>query len=90
MHVEDIATRISSAPQYNDGQQTIDPNKLSEYDPSLCVAYVISLLDSGHILRLLATHHITREVRPNVFANNRISSVIDSGKSWKDIIALDE
>ncbi|KAI9066884.1 S-adenosyl-L-methionine-dependent methyltransferase [Trametes sanguinea] len=34
-----------------------------------------------HVLRLLATMHWLREVKPDVFANNRISSVIDSGKS---------
>ncbi|KAJ6602649.1 O-methyltransferase [Mycena vulgaris] len=34
----------------------------------------------ARILRLLATHHVFREVTPNVFANNRISSVIDKGK----------
>ncbi|KAI0666975.1 S-adenosyl-L-methionine-dependent methyltransferase [Trametes maxima] len=35
----------------------------------------------GHILRLLATSHWIREVSPNVFANNRRSSLVDSGKS---------
>ncbi|RPD56594.1 hypothetical protein L226DRAFT_480398 [Lentinus tigrinus ALCF2SS1-7] len=39
----------------------------------------------AHMLRLLATHHITREVRPNVFANNRISAIMDSGKSPEDL-----
>ncbi|KAJ7479885.1 O-methyltransferase [Mycena latifolia] len=34
----------------------------------------------ARVLRLLATHHVFREVTPNVFANNRISSVIDKGK----------
>ncbi|KAF9462557.1 hypothetical protein BDZ94DRAFT_1309633 [Collybia nuda] len=35
----------------------------------------------AHILRLLATHHILRERKPNVFTANRISSLLDSGKS---------
>ena len=39
----------------------------------------------GHILRLLATHHITREVRPNVFANNRISAIMDSGRTFPQL-----
>src|SRR5438477_10152959 len=43
-------------------------------------------LGLGHILRLLATHHITREVAPNVFANNRISSMLDTGKDPHDLI----
>ncbi|THU99018.1 hypothetical protein K435DRAFT_752418 [Dendrothele bispora CBS 962.96] len=37
----------------------------------------------AHILRLLASHHICREVSPNVFANNRLSSLIDSGKPFE-------
>ncbi|KAJ7175152.1 O-methyltransferase [Mycena crocata] len=37
----------------------------------------------ARILRLLATHNIFREVTPNVFANNRISSAIDKGKPSK-------
>ncbi|KAF8066927.1 O-methyltransferase [Lyophyllum atratum] len=39
----------------------------------------------AHILRLLATHHFIRERSPNVFAINRISSLIDSGKSFEEL-----
>ncbi|KAJ3569053.1 hypothetical protein NP233_g5308 [Leucocoprinus birnbaumii] len=39
----------------------------------------------AHILRLLATHHIVRELSPDVFALNRISSTIDTGKDLRDI-----
>ncbi|KAI0761039.1 S-adenosyl-L-methionine-dependent methyltransferase [Trametes elegans] len=35
----------------------------------------------GHILRLLATAHWLREVSPDVFANNRRSAYIDTGKT---------
>ncbi|KAF7354097.1 hypothetical protein MVEN_01097100 [Mycena venus] len=41
-------------------------------------------VDAGimaRILRLLATHHVFQEVAPGVFANNRLSSVLDKGKS---------
>ncbi|KAK7002289.1 O-methyltransferase-domain-containing protein [Favolaschia claudopus] len=34
----------------------------------------------ARMLRLLATHNIFREVKPNVFANNRISAALDKGK----------
>ncbi|KAF7349631.1 hypothetical protein MSAN_01689200 [Mycena sanguinolenta] len=37
----------------------------------------------ARILRLLAIHNIFREVTPNVFTNNRISSVLDKGKPSK-------
>ncbi|KAF7358294.1 hypothetical protein MVEN_00878700 [Mycena venus] len=39
------------------------------------------------ILRLLATHHIFREVSPGVFANNRVSSTFDKGKPSSVIFA---
>ncbi|KAM5545250.1 hypothetical protein V8D89_001361 [Ganoderma adspersum] len=39
----------------------------------------------SHILRLLATGHYLREVSPDVFANNRASSYIDSGKTLSQL-----
>ncbi|KAJ3489203.1 hypothetical protein NLJ89_g11550 [Agrocybe chaxingu] len=39
----------------------------------------------AHILRLLATHHILREVSPDVFSLNRISSLVDSGKPFTEL-----
>ncbi|KAK0235425.1 S-adenosyl-L-methionine-dependent methyltransferase, partial [Armillaria nabsnona] len=41
----------------------------------------------AHILHLLATHHILHEVAPGVFANNRISSLVDSGKSAQEVMS---
>ena len=38
-------------------------------------------------LRLLATNHIFIEVSPDVFAINRLSSVLDSGKSVDELLA---
>ncbi|KAJ7277953.1 S-adenosyl-L-methionine-dependent methyltransferase [Mycena rebaudengoi] len=35
----------------------------------------------GRALRYLATHHIFREIKPDVFANNRISGTLDTGKT---------
>ncbi|KAF8626778.1 hypothetical protein AX15_004696 [Amanita polypyramis BW_CC] len=34
----------------------------------------------GRCLRILATHHVYREVKPDVFANTRISSMLDTMK----------
>ncbi|KAF9044375.1 hypothetical protein BJ165DRAFT_1612036 [Panaeolus papilionaceus] len=39
----------------------------------------------AHILRLLATHHFLREVSPDVFTLNRLSSLVDSGKTFAEI-----
>ena len=41
-------------------------------------------LRTVHIFCLLATHHILREVSPGVFTLNRISSLMDSGKSFAE------
>lgn len=38
-------------------------------------------------MRLLASRHIFREVAPDVFANNRISSLMDTGKSLTELRA---
>jgi hypothetical protein len=51
------------------------------------VPFLISL-STAHILRLLSTHHILREVRPDVFANNRISALMDSGKDSEGLKVL--
>ena len=66
-------------------QSGIEASKLGQ---SLAAAlhmastYTFSL---AHILRLLATLHILREITPDVFATNRISSSIDSGKSTREL-----
>ncbi|KAK7028529.1 putative S-adenosyl-L-methionine-dependent methyltransferase [Favolaschia claudopus] len=44
----------------------------------------------ARLLRPLATNHIFREVSPNVFAHNRISSLVDTGKSFEAIQAAPE
>ncbi|KAI0341313.1 O-methyltransferase [Trametopsis cervina] len=41
----------------------------------------------ARVLRLLATHHIFKEVAPDTFVNNRISSSLDTGKSIQAILA---
>lgn len=48
----------------------------------------ILIFDSclARVLRLLATEFIFREVSPDVFANNRISSILDTGKSSGDLL----
>lgn len=40
----------------------------------------------ARVLRVLATNHIFVEVSPDVFAHNRISSCLDTGKSVKDLV----
>lgn len=41
---------------------------------------------TARVLRVLATSHIFREVSPDVFAHNRISSLLDTGKSLEEIL----
>ncbi|KAH9947601.1 O-methyltransferase [Amylocystis lapponica] len=44
----------------------------------------------GRVLRLLATHHVFDEVSPNVFANNTVSVVMDTGKTLAELEANPE
>ena len=41
----------------------------------------------ARVLRLLSTEFIFREVSPDVFANNRVSSILDTGKNSSDLLA---
>ncbi|KIK56925.1 hypothetical protein GYMLUDRAFT_75954 [Collybiopsis luxurians FD-317 M1] len=41
----------------------------------------------ARILRLLTNNHIFREVSPDVFASNRLSSVLDTGKPAKEVVS---
>ena len=80
LHVEEIARRIG---ELNGGADPVDPGKLSEW-PTLILKRAtdgVTRSCAGHILRLLATYHWLREVRPDVFANNRLSALVDSGKT---------
>ncbi|KAK7062641.1 hypothetical protein VNI00_000129 [Paramarasmius palmivorus] len=63
----------------------IDESKLGWDSIFLSYPHKLSLPFLAHVLRLLATHHYVREVAPNVFANNRISSIISTGKSLEDL-----
>ncbi|KAI0245830.1 S-adenosyl-L-methionine-dependent methyltransferase [Lactifluus subvellereus] len=44
----------------------------------------------ARILRSLATNYIFTEVTPDIFANNRLSSVLDTGKSVEELLARPE
>ncbi|KIK65190.1 hypothetical protein GYMLUDRAFT_220458 [Collybiopsis luxurians FD-317 M1] len=65
---------------------------IREIQPQGCHADEISRkcgVDSSkisRILRALSTHHIFREITPDVFTNNAISCLLDSGKSTDDLI----
>ena len=41
----------------------------------------------ARVLRLLATNYIFTEVSPDVFASNRLSSALDTGKSVEELLA---
>ncbi|KAF8988604.1 O-methyltransferase, partial [Cyathus striatus] len=50
----------------------------------------INPIKLGRLMRYLATHHVYKELSPNVYTNNRISSMLDTGKSVKEITANPE
>ena len=88
MHVKDIARKITEMRSWST-QKTVelDPSKLSTSTSptsSLSVAKPRTSC-TGHVLRILATFHWLREVTPDVFTNNRLSSYIDTGKSTQQL-----
>ncbi|KAF8351901.1 S-adenosyl-L-methionine-dependent methyltransferase [Amanita rubescens] len=56
------------------GKNGLDAQKLGHVSQARC-------------LRMMATHHIYREVKPDVFTNNRVSSLLDTLKPSAEIIA---
>lgn len=75
LHVKDIAK-----------SRGVDPNKLCVSCASIHPRYQTHA-STARILRLLVTYNIFREVTPDVFANNRVSSFLDTGKSIANILA---
>jgi hypothetical protein len=45
------------------------------------------LRETGRLMRMIANHNVYREITPNVFGNTRLSSVLDTGKSVKELQA---
>ncbi|KAJ7769225.1 hypothetical protein DFH07DRAFT_1007117 [Mycena maculata] len=75
MHVSDIARRVGMAGDDGSGVQGGGVG-MGSGEKTL-----------AHVLRLLATHHVVREVVPDVFAVNRISSLIDTGRDLEELVA---
>ncbi|KAF7321194.1 S-adenosyl-L-methionine-dependent methyltransferase [Mycena chlorophos] len=62
------------------GEQGLHVNDIAQFsggDPQVL----------ARVLRLLASHHIFREVSLDVFANNRVSAALDKGKSVQDLFS---
>lgn len=47
----------------------------------------ISGMKLARLMRYLATHHVYKEIEPDVFTNTRISSMLDTGKSVEELFA---
>ena len=45
----------------------------------------LTLLYKARILRYLSTNYVFKEVSPDVFAHNLVSSCLDTGKSFEEI-----
>ena len=72
-------------------QSGVEETKLGSYyfDSRLCTTLRMCHF-LAHALRLLATHHIVRETAPDVFATNRISSLLSTGKSLAELRKFEE
>ncbi|KAI0741763.1 S-adenosyl-L-methionine-dependent methyltransferase [Daedaleopsis nitida] len=70
LHIDEIARQVDKIRAGADGTPLSKP-----LDPAWL----------SQILRMLATHEWTREVRPDVFVNNRLSSFLDSGMTLEQL-----
>ena len=75
LHVEEIAKPSG-----------VDPAKLGTFLQIAKRVGTIAQLLLARLLRLAATYHIFREVSPDVFAHNRLSSLLDTGKPIEVIL----
>lgn len=73
LHVKEIATRADVESKLLGQSPTLHSSQ------NIFSAHWVMLL-KARILRLLATHHIFREISTDMFATNRISSTLDKGK----------
>ncbi|KAI0628477.1 S-adenosyl-L-methionine-dependent methyltransferase [Trametes polyzona] len=77
LHAQDLARRIDEVIL---GKEAATRSDVSHCDP----------VKLSHVLRLLATHHWLTEVAPDVYANNRLSSFVDTGKKTEDLASAPE
>ena len=75
MHVDAIANLNNT-----------DANKLGDRSNHIMRRHSL-IHATGRVLRYLATNHIFKETAPDVFAHNKISSTLDTGKSIEAILA---
>ncbi|KAJ7496660.1 O-methyltransferase [Mycena latifolia] len=74
-HVDEIAKKNG-----------MDPITIGNNPPTTLLHSADDIIPA-RVLRPLATQHIFREVSPNVFAHNRISILLDTGKDSGEILA---
>ncbi|THU93684.1 S-adenosyl-L-methionine-dependent methyltransferase [Dendrothele bispora CBS 962.96] len=84
-HHKSVALRICLEANVTEILREAGPMGLHADD--IAVKCGLEPLRLGRILRYLATHHCYREISPNVFTSNRISSTMDTGKSVQDLKA---
>ncbi|CCM07183.1 uncharacterized protein FIBRA_09524 [Fibroporia radiculosa] len=87
LHVHEIAKRVDQMRRANWARAQAEIGQVAEGGNEMEGGVDMGLDPAllSHVLRLLATHHIVQEVRPDVFANNRVSGAIDSGKSIREL-----
>lgn len=65
----------------------INSEKIGEQLKKPYILQTTLIFCSARLMRYLATHHVYKELSPDVFTNTRISSTLDTGKSVKELFA---
>ncbi|KAI0765581.1 S-adenosyl-L-methionine-dependent methyltransferase [Trametes elegans] len=77
LHINDIARKVE---EIRLGKDALSDPDVQHVDP----------IKLSHVLRALATHHWLREVKQDVYANNRLTAILDTGKPLEQIGAAPE
>ncbi|KAI0350581.1 S-adenosyl-L-methionine-dependent methyltransferase [Trametes cingulata] len=72
LHARDLARKITEVRLASSADTDVEP---------------LDAIKLSHVLRLLATYHWVREVKPDVWANNRLTMVLDTGKTTEQLKA---
>ncbi|KAK0471655.1 hypothetical protein IW261DRAFT_1666959, partial [Armillaria novae-zelandiae] len=81
----DVPACLGAANNVNVAEILCDPGPKGTHIDDIAKRNGMNAGQIGRVLRLLASHHIFREVSPDVFVNNCVSSLLDSKKPVEEL-----
>ncbi|EJD40316.1 O-methyltransferase [Auricularia subglabra TFB-10046 SS5] len=85
-----VSSAMRVATTFNVSEYLREAGPKGAHVSEICKGLSLPPQKLARVLRLLATRHIFREIAPDVFCNNRLSSLLDTGKSVAELRAVPE